>query len=648
PSKFFSIFFKIIMSIVPTDWRLLLSEDERKANISRLYKGLELLNQPQIYKFNQPQVAQQQSQQAQTLLPQQLPNSQSQQLQQKISMQILQQQQQPITSPQQQHAQTQRILLQQQLAQQQSLQAQTLLLQQLPNSQSQQLQQKIPIQILQQQQQPIPSPQQQYAQTQRTLLQQQLAQQQSHQALSLLLQQLPNSQSQQLQQKIPIQILQQQQRPALAVVQQQPQKQQTQKNAASLHQLQVGQQQSQQAQALLPQQLPNSQSQQLKQQISIQTLQQQQQPVPFPQQQQQVQIQRLPIQQPHLLLTTMPFINNSKTQPGSLTTLTEKEEKEALTMIRQIDNRAKERKKIQYHEVDLSEEDKRQIWIKLCEFAPIYEKIDEILPYVWHYTKSSQDTYRLLGMKYIIEDQLNALSSGKYILKLNLVENLLQQIRKYFVFVDSRRRDIVVPPQQPQPGAESRFSPLIKSNSLDLKLPTMPRHVKDNSATSDSSSIPTKRYQPSVDQDVPQSNKKLQIDSNSVKCAADSTSVINQNNPIVVSDETKQNIPAEILPINTDNQNNPIVIPKDSRQNISAEISAPNIANQTSSTVIQESDKDVAVTEDYHAGSQLLMNQLNKLLCNGSTMAQRQTIEGYSPYEESENRAIIVSLINAA
>ncbi|CAG8833637.1 21310_t:CDS:1, partial [Racocetra persica] len=40
---------QINMSGATTDWRLLLSEDERKINVGRLYKGLELLNQPDLY-----------------------------------------------------------------------------------------------------------------------------------------------------------------------------------------------------------------------------------------------------------------------------------------------------------------------------------------------------------------------------------------------------------------------------------------------------------------------------------------------------------------------------------------------------------------------------------------------------------------------
>ncbi|CAG8695918.1 40835_t:CDS:2 [Gigaspora margarita] len=332
-----------------------------------------------------------------------------------------------------------------------------------------------------------------------------------------------------------------------------------------------------------------------------------------------------------LNVNAMSIINNSTTQPGSLATLTEKEEKEALAMISQIDSRARE-KNIQYHEIDLSEEDKRQIRIKLQELTPLYKKVDEVLPYFWHYTRSSQGTYRLLGMKYMIEDQLNALPSGKYLLKLDLVENLLLQFRKYFDFVDSRRRGIedtsgfmnfrtVVPPQQPQPNVDSLLiRPRI--NSSDLKLPVTQRHVNDSSGTSGSSSIPPKKRQSSVDQDIQQSNKRQQTDSNSINRTTDGP----------------QNISAEILTTNTTNQNNPIVIPDDVKP---------------TSSEVQESDKNGVTTEDYHAGSQLLTNRLNKLksisvMRSGPTMVQRQMIEGYSPCEESEQRAIMVSLINTA
>ncbi|CAG8630690.1 285_t:CDS:2 [Dentiscutata erythropus] len=316
---------------------------------------------------------------------------------------------------------------------------------------------------------------------------------------------------------------------------------------------------------------------------------------------------KFPIMRPNVPNAQMPIINNSTTQPGSLATLTEKEEKEALAMISQIDSRARE-KNIQYHEIDLSEEDKRQIRIKLQELTPMYKKVDEVLPYFWHYTRSSQGTYRLLGMKYMIEDQLNALPSGKYLLKLDLVENLLQQFRKYFVFVDSRRRGI------------EDTSGLMNIHPL----PTTQRHVSDSSGTSGSSSIPAKKRQSSVDQDVQQSNKRQQTNSNSINRTVDGT----------------QNISAEILTNNTANPNNPIVIPDD--------------AKQPSSEAL-ELDKNGTTTEDYHAGSQLLTNKLNKLksisprvMRSGPTMAPRQMIEGYSSCEESEQRAIMVSLINTA
>ncbi|CAG8464294.1 8799_t:CDS:2 [Cetraspora pellucida] len=339
---------------------------------------------------------------------------------------------------------------------------------------------------------------------------------------------------------------------------------------------------------------------------------------------------KFPIMRPN---AQIPIINNSAAQPGSLATLTDKEEKEALTMISQIDSKARE-KNIQYHEIDLSEDEKRQIRIKLQELTPMYKKVDEVLPYFWHYTRSSQGTYRLLGMKYMIEDQLNALPSGKFLLKLDLVENLLQQFRKYFVFVESRRRGIedtsglmnfhpVVHPQQPQhPNVDSLIRPRI--NSSDLKLPPAQRHANDSSGTSGSSSILTKRRQSSVDREVRQSNKKQQTNSNSILShSTPDGSVLSTQNTSAT---------------NAANQNNPIVISDDAKQ-----------ISETQEIGI--SDKNSATTEDYHAGSQLLTNKLKnissspRVMRSGPTMAPRQ---GYSPCEESEQRAMLVSLLNTA
>ncbi|CAG8524044.1 14640_t:CDS:1, partial [Racocetra persica] len=338
---------------------------------------------------------------------------------------------------------------------------------------------------------------------------------------------------------------------------------------------------------------------------------------------------KFPIMRPN---AQMSIVNSSAAQSGSLATLTEKEEKEALAMINQIDSKARE-KNIQYHEIDLSEDEKRQIRIKLQELTPMYKKVDEVLPYFWHYTRSSQGTYRLLGMKYMIEDQLNALPSGKFLLKLDLVENLLQQFRKYFVFVESRRRGIEdtsglmnfhpnVHPQQPQhPNVDSLIRPRL--NSSDLKLPAAPKHPNDSSGASGSSSIPTKKRPFSVDQEVQQSNKKQQPNSNSIlnRSAPDGSTISIQNTSAT----------------NASSQNNPIVISDDAKQ----------ISSETQE--IGVSDKNSATTEDYRAGSQLLTNKLKgispRVMRSGPTMAPRQ---GYSPCEGSEQRAMLVSLLNTA
>ncbi|PKY37961.1 hypothetical protein RhiirA4_439040 [Rhizophagus irregularis] len=189
----------------------------------------------------------------------------------------------------------------------------------------------------------------------------------------------------------------------------------------------------------------------------------------------------------------------------NLAVLNEKEAQEARNQIATLDARAKERR-IQYHEIhDLTDDEKSKIMEKLKELQPMYHEVDKVLPYFWHYTKSSQGTYRLLGMKYMIEDQLKALPD-KFLLRLELVDSLLQQFRKYFVFVESRRRGIVdtpglnnvnpvLPPQQrPQPQVENIIQPRI--NPSDLKLPK-----RDNSGPGGPGT--KKRRQSSVDGEQP-------------------------------------------------------------------------------------------------------------------------------------------------
>ncbi|CAG8554016.1 10775_t:CDS:2 [Dentiscutata heterogama] len=603
------------MSSATTDWRLLLSEDERKINVGRFYKVLELFNQPSVYIFQiskqleidfhncanskdeynqlietklreltnkiqrsvqiqqqqqaqgnaassqQPQVVQQQPQQAQTLLVQRLQNSQSQQLQQQILTQTLQQQQQLVPSrQQQQQAQTQRILLQQQrpqpqVAQQQSQQVQTLIPQQLLNSQSQKLQQQIPIQTLQQQQQPIPSPQQQQAQTQRILLQQQQPTSSHSQSITT------NTNSTSTFTKFTI--------TAIAATNSDTDSSTTATSGCSATTTTTTD-----AKECCAIAATSSRSTTIatSTNLSISTIN-------------KFTITAIAAATGSFFTTTAastnPKIPITTATPGSYTTI---DKKEALEMIRQIDDKIR-KKKIQYHKINHSEEDKKQIRIKLHMLAQMYKKVDEILPYFWHYTKSSKGTHHLLGMKYIIEDQFKALSFGKYLLKLNFVENLFQQFRKYFVFVGCRKRGVedtsglmnfnlfVTPqqpqqPQQPQPNVNSLFMPPINSilpNSLVF--PNMP-------STYGSLFIPIKKHQSSVDQNVPRSNKRRRTKSNSIDNTADST----QN----ISTEILANIIADL-----------IVIPHDTKP---------------TSSEAQESNKGGDTTEDYHTGTQLLIN----------------------------------------
>ncbi|CAG8712739.1 8452_t:CDS:1, partial [Acaulospora morrowiae] len=252
---------------------------------------------------------------------------------------------------------------------------------------------------------------------------------------------------------------------------------------------------------------------------------------------------------------------SSSSTSGQYATLSAKEELEALTMIKEIDRKSQERR-IQYHEIpDLEDDEKSKIIEKLRELEPMYKNVDKLLPYFWHYTKSSPGTSRLLGMKYMIEDQLKALP-GKFLLRLETVDNLIQQFRKYFDYVESRRRGIepttminlnaTVRPQPSiiPPNAGNLLKPRI--NSSDLKLPSQRIHHNDpNSMTAGK-----KRRQSSTEQETQQLSKKQTTNNNNVQ---------SKSTPDVMIIDPPNTALPKTSALSSDNRKSPVIVISDDK-----------------------------------------------------------------------------------
>ncbi|CAG8535704.1 11163_t:CDS:1 [Funneliformis caledonium] len=295
--------------------------------------------------------------------------------------------------------------------------------------------------------------------------------------------------------------------------------------------------------------------------------------------------------------------STSVTQAG-LAVLNEKEAQEANNQISTLDARAKERR-IQYHEIhDLTDDEKAKIMDKLKELDPMYHEVDNVLPYFWHYTRSSQGTYRLLGMKYMIEDQIKALPD-KFLLRLELVDSLLQQFRKYFVFVDSKRRGIedttlfnvnptLQQQQRPQPQVvESILQPRI--NPSDLKLPIQ-KHSRDN-AVPGSSTTGKKRRQSSADREQP--SKKVAPSKSNVTGT--------QSVEVVIIDPPASSVGANTTVLTSASSNSVIVIPDDVKsekqpppqQNMLVESNQEVVANNNTISLPTPLKEEVPEQKDY-------------------------------------------------
>nr|CAG8562559.1 473_t:CDS:2 [Entrophospora candida] len=155
----------------------------------------------------------------------------------------------------------------------------------------------------------------------------------------------------------------------------------------------------------------------------------------------------------------------------------------AIEEIRRLDAKACE-KKIPYRELsDLSDDEKAKIREKLELLKPMYNEIDKILPYFYHYTKSQVGTHRLIIMKHMIRDQLKELP-GRYFLSLKSVEDLLVHVNKYFVFVENRRKGIkeelnfTATNNSTPTNVPSQTMPSITQKAISLTLPT-PKHSSD-------------------------------------------------------------------------------------------------------------------------------------------------------------------------
>jgi len=104
------------------------------------------------------------------------------------------------------------------------------------------------------------------------------------------------------------------------------------------------------------------------------------------------------------------------------------------------------------------------------ELKPLYEKVDEYLPYFWNTFHSRQGTFRILGIKYMIADQLASLKEGKYLFDLELVNKLSTEFTKYIETVSLSRRG--------ENPVDSSFMGISSAQLADESNPSTKTHIE--------------------------------------------------------------------------------------------------------------------------------------------------------------------------
>ncbi|CAG8434435.1 1987_t:CDS:2 [Ambispora gerdemannii] len=179
--------------------------------------------------------------------------------------------------------------------------------------------------------------------------------------------------------------------------------------------------------------------------------------------------------------------------------LSDSEIAEAKANIKKIDEERQRDNQISYSENhEVSEQEKRTILEKLESLKPMYEKIDEYLPYVWHFYKNQQTIVRILGMKKMIGDLQEAISEGKLNMKLHTLEKLHTEFKRYFEVAEKSHRGetmsdpFAIPRASPPPNVKDVFSSTQKPFTLNQ--PPTPKHANNKTPNprSNSKSIPGK------------------------------------------------------------------------------------------------------------------------------------------------------------
>ncbi|RUP44356.1 mediator complex subunit 15-domain-containing protein [Jimgerdemannia flammicorona] len=97
----------------------------------------------------------------------------------------------------------------------------------------------------------------------------------------------------------------------------------------------------------------------------------------------------------------------------------------------------------------LSEEEKAAIREQVKQMTEMFKRVDQLLPVFLALTSNHEATKRLMLMKYMFQDQLDALPRGEYVISLANLKKLKEQFSRYFLWVKNQ----IGGQSQPLPGA---------------------------------------------------------------------------------------------------------------------------------------------------------------------------------------------------
>ncbi|CAO3585158.1 unnamed protein product [Absidia cylindrospora] len=152
------------------------------------------------------------------------------------------------------------------------------------------------------------------------------------------------------------------------------------------------------------------------------------------QHQQQQQQQQ---QQTNPFIQRQTVMNNIQHRQQTSNPISGQQRIQATNMVRQLDENIRTNRAHSQALGNLTALEKKTICETVMQMRPLYEKIGHLLPIFLALTSNIEATRRLIIMKYMFEDQLNALPQNVYLITLERLRHLREQFNSVFVWIQN-------------------------------------------------------------------------------------------------------------------------------------------------------------------------------------------------------------------